>query len=64
MQEPKNKQKPPERPKVESLAVPSPNTRKRMEITFPEQLPVSAQRKVIAEALLVHQVVIVCGETG
>ncbi|MBT8607095.1 ATP-dependent RNA helicase HrpA [Polynucleobacter paneuropaeus] len=35
-----------------------------MEITFPEQLPVSAQRKVIAEALLVHQVVIVCGETG
>ena len=44
--------------------MPSPNTRKRMEITFPEQLPVSAQRKVIAEALLVHQVVIVCGETG
>ncbi|MBT8605618.1 ATP-dependent RNA helicase HrpA [Polynucleobacter paneuropaeus] len=35
-----------------------------MEITFPEQLPVSAQRKVIAEALLAHQVVIVCGETG
>ncbi len=44
--------------------MPSPNTRKRMEITFPEQLPVSAQRKVIAEALLAHQVVIVCGETG
>jgi len=44
--------------------VPSPNTGKRMEITFPEQLPVSAQRKVIAEALLAHQVVIVCGETG
>jgi len=44
--------------------VPSSNTGKRMEITFPEQLPVSAQRKVIAEALLAHQVVIVCGETG
>ena len=44
--------------------MPSPNTGKRMEITFPEQLPVSAQRKVIAEALLAHQVVIVCGETG
>ncbi|WP_251365407.1 ATP-dependent RNA helicase HrpA [Polynucleobacter sp. MWH-P3-07-1] len=35
-----------------------------MEISFPEQLPVSAQRQVIAEALLAHQVVIVCGETG
>ena len=44
--------------------MPSSNTGKRMEITFPEQLPVSAQRKVIAEALLAHQVVIVCGETG
>ena len=44
--------------------MPAPNTGKRMEISFPEQLPVSAQRQVIAEALLAHQVVIVCGETG
>ena len=42
----------------------APNTGKRMEISFPEQLPVSAQRQFIAEALLAHQVVIVCGETG
>ncbi|QWD93588.1 ATP-dependent RNA helicase HrpA [Polynucleobacter asymbioticus] len=44
--------------------MPAPNTGTRMEISFPEQLPVSAQRQVIAEALLAHQVVIVCGETG
>jgi len=64
VQEPKNKQKLPERPKVEPIAMLAPNTGKRMEISFPEQLPVSAQRQFIAEALLAHQVVIVCGETG
>ncbi|QID18956.1 ATP-dependent RNA helicase HrpA [Nitrogeniibacter mangrovi] len=32
--------------------------------TFPDELPVSAQREVIAAALRAHQVVIVCGETG
>ncbi len=34
------------------------------EITFPASLPVSARRDDIAAALLAHQVVIVCGETG
>ncbi len=33
-------------------------------ITFPESLPVSGRRDEIAQALQVHQVVIVCGETG
>jgi ATP-dependent helicase HrpA len=33
-------------------------------ITFPEELPVSARRDEIAQAIQVHQVVIVCGETG
>ncbi len=33
-------------------------------ITFPEELPVSARRQEIAEAISKHQVVIVCGETG
>jgi ATP-dependent helicase HrpA len=31
---------------------------------FPDELPVSAQREVITEALRKHPVVIVCGETG
>jgi ATP-dependent helicase HrpA len=33
-------------------------------ISFPEGLPVSARRDEIAQAILAHQVVIVCGETG
>ena len=33
-------------------------------ITFPEELPISAKRADIAEAIRAHQVVIVCGETG
>jgi ATP-dependent helicase HrpA len=33
-------------------------------IEFPEHLPVSARREDITAALLAHQVVIVCGETG
>ena len=33
-------------------------------ITFPEALPVSARRDEIARAIVEHQVVIVCGETG
>jgi len=32
--------------------------------TYPEELPVSARRADIAEAIEKHQVVIVCGETG
>ena len=31
---------------------------------FPEELPVSGRREEIAAALLAHQVIIVCGETG
>lgn len=33
-------------------------------VTFPEELPVSARRAEIAEAIEHHQVVVVCGETG
>ncbi|WMW79160.1 ATP-dependent RNA helicase HrpA [Undibacterium cyanobacteriorum] len=33
-------------------------------LTFPEELPVSGKRHEIAQALLQHQVIIVCGETG
>ena len=33
-------------------------------LDFPEELPVSARRDEIAAAILAHQVIIVCGETG
>ncbi|MCW5625476.1 MAG: ATP-dependent RNA helicase HrpA [Burkholderiales bacterium] len=33
-------------------------------VTYPEDLPVSEKRHVIAKALEAHQVIIVCGETG
>lgn len=36
----------------------------RLDITFPDNLPVSAKRDEIAAAMAAHQVVIVCGETG
>ncbi len=36
----------------------------RLTLNFPEQLPVSARRDEIAQAMQAHQVVIVCGETG
>ncbi len=35
-----------------------------LNITFPENLPVSARREEIRAAIAAHQVVIVCGETG
>lgn len=35
-----------------------------LNITFPENLPVSARREEIMAAMAAHQVVIVCGETG
>jgi ATP-dependent helicase HrpA len=44
--------------------VPASNTPRRLEIRFPEELPVSSQRQIIKDALQNHQVVIVCGETG
>jgi ATP-dependent helicase HrpA len=44
--------------------VPASNTERRLEIRFPEELPVSGQRQLIKDALQSHQVVIVCGETG
>jgi ATP-dependent helicase HrpA len=44
--------------------VPASNTSRRLEIRFPEELPVSGQRQIIKDALSSHQVVIVCGETG
>ena len=40
------------------------NTSRRLDIRFPEELPVSGQRQLIKDALQSHQVVIVCGETG
>ncbi|WP_215315497.1 ATP-dependent RNA helicase HrpA [Polynucleobacter sp. MWH-UH2A] len=44
--------------------MPASNTGRRLEIRFPEELPVSGQRQLIKDALQSHQVVIVCGETG
>lgn len=35
-----------------------------LNITFPDNLPVSAKREEIMAAIAAHQVVIVCGETG
>ncbi|MDP3168899.1 MAG: ATP-dependent RNA helicase HrpA, partial [Polaromonas sp.] len=35
-----------------------------LKIDFPESLPVSGKREEITAAILAHQVVIVCGETG
>jgi ATP-dependent helicase HrpA len=35
-----------------------------LNIRFPDNLPVSAKREEIMEAIAAHQVVIVCGETG
>ena len=60
MHEPINQQKPKAIPKP----VPASNTLPRLEIRFPEELPVSSQRQLIQDALQSHQVVIVCGETG
>jgi ATP-dependent helicase HrpA len=60
VQEPINQQKPKAMPKP----VPASNTSRRLEIRFPEELPVSGQRQIIKDALQNHQVVIVCGETG
>ncbi len=42
----------------------SPSPLNPLEITFPESLPVSARRDEISQALRLHQVIIVCGETG
>ena len=60
MQEPLNQQK----PKASPETVPASNTLRRLQIRFPEELPVSGQRQIIKDALSSHQVVIVCGETG
>jgi ATP-dependent helicase HrpA len=49
------------RPMPDDTAQPTPLV---PELTFPENLPVSARRDDITAALNVHQVVIVCGETG
>ena len=38
--------------------------RSPLKITFPDNLPVSARRAEIEDALRAHQVVIICGETG
>jgi ATP-dependent helicase HrpA len=60
VQEPINQQK----PKQMSDPVPASNTSRRLDIRFPEELPVSGQRQIIKDALTNHQVVIICGETG
>ena len=60
MHEPINQQKPKAIPKPVSAS----NTSRRLEIRFPEELPVSSQRQLIQDALQSHQVIIVCGETG
>ena len=53
-----------QKPKASPVSVPASNTSRRLEIRFPEELPVSGQRQIIKDALSSHQVVIVCGETG
>ncbi len=53
---PHPRERAPPRPQVPARALPP--------IAFPEALPVSARRDEIARAVLDHQVVIVCGETG
>jgi ATP-dependent helicase HrpA len=53
-----------QKPKASPATVPASNTPRRLEIRFPEELPVSGQRQIIKDALGSHQVVIVCGETG
>lgn len=60
MQEPINQQKPKAIPKP----VPASNTLRKLDIRFPEELPVSGQRQLIKDVLQSHQAVIVCGETG
>ncbi|SNX28480.1 ATP-dependent helicase HrpA [Polynucleobacter meluiroseus] len=60
MQEPINQQKPDE----SLITASTSNSRRKLEIRFPEELPVSGQRQIIKDALQSHQVVIVCGETG
>jgi ATP-dependent helicase HrpA len=60
VQEPINLQK----PKASPVTVPASNTPRRLEIRFPEELPVSSQRQIIKDALGSNQVIIVCGETG
>ncbi|MGH8779182.1 ATP-dependent RNA helicase HrpA [Paraburkholderia sp.] len=47
-------------PRAARIVVPNPVP----PITFPEALPVSGRREEIARAIVAHQVVIVCGETG
>ncbi|AKT41375.1 ATP-dependent RNA helicase HrpA [Chondromyces crocatus] len=43
---------------------PAPVDETRSPVTFPEELPISARVRDIAEAIASHQVVIVAGETG
>ena len=47
-----------------SLPPPSRPLPPRLQIEFPESLPVSGKREEITAALHAHQVIIVCGETG
>jgi ATP-dependent helicase HrpA len=46
---------------MSSISPPAPA---RLNIEFPESLPVSGKRQEIMDAIAAHQVVIVCGETG
>ena len=52
----------PPRPAANAAPHGAPDTLAR--ITFPQSLPVSERRAEIAQAIAVHQVLIVCGETG
>jgi ATP-dependent helicase HrpA len=54
----------PRAPRPPREARPAPVANPIPTIHFPEGLPVSARRDEIARAILAHQVVIVCGETG
>ncbi|WP_231746783.1 ATP-dependent RNA helicase HrpA [Maioricimonas rarisocia] len=47
-----------------SLSIRELRTRRPLKIDFPDELPISARREEIAEAIRDNQVVIICGETG
>ncbi len=65
MSAPEPPQKSSPRGRARPQAAPAPAVRNPLPpISFPEELPVSARRAEIAEALDAHQVIIVCGETG
>ena len=53
-----------ERDLTRMLDARSARMQRRLDVTYPAELPVSLAREEIADAIRDHQVVVVCGETG